>query len=170
MKLNNGIAFHISVKVLTKKKLTTNVPLFHQPLKGISRSLNRSWSWNSFSNSSIASHCCITTGAVTHVIARECPNINQALVQKPSCKQTLFRMILLTEQLAKQVAWGLTYISFLTAILLPAEQARPRLLQWEIWDGGEEYASQMINLTSLRGMHPVFSWLSYKFDQLFIWK
>lgn len=66
-------------------------------------------------------------------------------------------MILLTEQLAKQVAWGLTYISFLTAILLPAEQARPRLLQWEIWDGGEEYASQMINLTSLRGMHPVFS-------------
>lgn len=132
------MVYHFTFLKGFKKILTTNIPLFNQPPKCISRSLNRSYSWNSFSSSSIASQCCITTGSVTRVTARECPNINQTLVQKPSCKQTLFRMTLLTEQLAKQMARGLTYIGFLTAILLPAEQARPRLLQWEIWDRGEE--------------------------------
>lgn len=34
-------------------------------------------------------------------MAGERPNVNQTLVQKPSCKQTLFRRALLTEQLTK---------------------------------------------------------------------
>lgn len=33
------------------------------------------------------------------------------------------------------MAQGLTYISFLTAILLPVEQARPRELQWKFGVG-----------------------------------
>lgn len=63
--------------------------------------INRRYSWKYFSDSSVASHWCITTSSVIRVMAGERPNVNQTVVQKPSCKQTLFRTILLTEQLTK---------------------------------------------------------------------
>lgn len=50
-------------------------------------------------------------------------------------------MILLTEQLTKLMAWGLTCLHFLTAISLPEQQARPREPQWKMWDGAGKQAS-----------------------------